>query len=233
MPALLIPPPVPLRIPSNCTSLLMVSVRTAAPRLPAALKVNLPGLVALPRVVAAEIVKGFSTLRAVALSEFIAPPLKANVPVPSGPEVMDPTLPTLSLPSFIFPALIVTPPVKVLAPAKFSVSVPALVIPPPMPEIIPVKSIALETVSVRTAVPRLPAALKVNLPVLVASPRVTSAATVKVLNTLRGVVPPAERVPPFKVSEPVPSAPLVMAPTAPAELCPICNVPALTATLPV
>ncbi len=129
----------------------------------------------------------------------VPPPPKVSCPDAS------PRLPSLS--TTIFPALMVVPPEYVLAPERVSAPVPAFVI-PPVPDITPeMVSAALFTVICRTAPPRSIAPDNVSAPVPPdAWPSVKFPPTTLSFAKVLAVVDDEARVPPERVSVPVPRA---------------------------
>ena len=96
--------------------------------------------------------------------------------------------------------------------------------------IIPEKVTSLATVKLRVAAPSALFPVKVNAPVFVPSPSVTSPPNVIALLIVLAAVLPDEIVPPLSIKVPVPTALLVIVPTV---STPILIVPVLNVVLPV
>ena len=140
-----------------------------------------------------------------------SPPIVAALPCRST-EVPAPTAMRLeaeprpvALPISTFPAVMLKPPEKLLAPLRFRLLAPALV-QPPVPETTPlsVRSVRSVTVRAEALVAKLPP--KVIVPVSTASPRVTSPPRVTLLAKVRAVAPTLLSLPPLRVSALVPKA---------------------------
>lgn len=86
--------------------------------------------------------------------------------------------------------------------------------------------------SVRAAPPRSTPALKITVPLFVASPTVPLPANVTALRTVRDTPPFEAMPPPLKVSVPVLSGLLVIAPTEPVAFTPSPMVPAVSVVTP-
>ena len=99
--------------------------------------------------------------------------------------------------------------------------------------IIPEKVKSLATVKLRVAAPSAASAAKVNIPVFVPSPSVTSAPIVIALLIVLAVVLSDEIVPPLSIKVPVPIELFVMDPTEPDPALPIRIAPAVKVVLPV
>ena len=117
-----------------------------------------------------------------------------------------------------------------LTPASFKVPAPFLMIPPLVT--IPFKVVVTPVAVVNVRLPplRLTSALKVIWLVLFASPKVTSPPMVSAFRIARLAL--AEIVPPLRVRVPLPTEPLVTAPTAPKVSRPRTKVPALRVVPP-
>ena len=155
------------------------------------------------------------------------PPLKlpiARLPVET---VVAPTVPT---PARV-PALEVTATVE-LFPLKAKVPAPSLVMLPLV--MLPLNAAPLPdaVVRVRAAPPRSASALKMTVPVFVASPKVTLPPMVTAFRIVRLFAPAEESWPPLRAREPVPIALLVIAPTVPTLATSIWRVPAVRVVPP-
>ena len=188
-PALIRPPS--KIVPERVTSEAVVSVRLTPPRSKEPPKVSAPLRVASPSVMSVCVTTSLARERATVLLLETVPPLRVSVPAPKA----------VSLPARRAPASKVRPPEKLLAPESVSAPAPALIRLPF--DTVFVKATSTSVVTVRVALPRSVAPVKVRAAVSATLPKAKSPPKRTALPKVRPVAPMPVRVPPRRRSWPL------------------------------